>query len=71
MACINEICADSPNIPDIADANHSIVVAFSKFPEATQTVVQIYKNGVLKFKGNVNSILGSDKPKEYRINKHT
>ena len=71
MACINDVCAESPNIPDIADANHSIAVAFSIFPDATKTVVQIYVNGVLQFKGDVNSILGTEKPKEYRINKHT
>ena len=71
MACINEVCSQSPNIPGIADANHSIAVAFSKFPDATKTVVQIYLNGVLQFKGDVNSILGTEKPKEYRINNHT
>ena len=71
MACINEVCSQSANIPGIANANHSIAVAFSKFPEATKTVVQIYTNGILYFKGDVASILGTEKPKEYRINKHT
>ena len=70
MACINEVCVQSPNIPGIADANHSIAVAFSKFPETSKTVVQIYTNGILQMKGDVNSILGTEKPKEYRINKH-
>ena len=69
MACINDFCSESPSISGIADADHSIAVAFSKFPDATKTVVQIYMNGVLQFKGDVNSILGTEKPKEYRINK--
>ena len=71
MACINDYCSQSPNIPGIADADHSIAVAFSKFPDATNTVVQIYMNGILQFKGDQNDILGTEKPKEYRINKHT
>ena len=70
MACVNEVCIQSDNIPGIGDDNHSVAVAFSKFPEATKTEVQIYTNGILQFKGDVNSILGTERPKEYRINKH-
>ena len=32
--------------------------------------MHIYTNGILQFNGDVNSILDTEKPKEYRINNH-
>ena len=52
----------------LKNTNYSIGVAFSKFPEATKTIMQIYMNVILQFQGYVNTILGTEKPKEYRIN---
>ena len=54
----------------LKNTNYSIGVAFSKFPEATKTIMQIYMNVILQFQGYVNTILGTEKPKEYRIKHH-